>query len=805
MRLLPALALAQVFGIWVADRGWIDFTAAAWCAAAVLAIGVAVGPAPAARRALSALLAALAGAASLALQLESAASRIRLPTQPVVIEGTVVDSVSGIGWSRVDVARVRAVDADARRVPANLRLVGGETPAGFQALETAQPGDRIRARVRLRELREPRNPGSPQRVRALERRGIGARGRLEHPALHVRLHDRSMRSPLRAIHERRRDISAKLATAGFGSELVRALALGDLGGLSNEVRDAFRRLGLSHILSVSGLHLALVASLAFATVRVSLGRCAWLAARRDTRIAALLAGVLTAVGYALFSGWAIPARRSLVFLLVLALAIVRGRSRQRAEPLAAAAIFVLAVEPDALFEAGPQLSFAATAALMFAARRSDLRPPGAFRSRLKLLDDAARTSACAVAVTAPIAAWQLGSAAPFAWLANLIAIPCFAIAVLPSSLLAALALGCGFEFLGQALVSIAVQIAAWTLEFGLWLASQLPVSTPPTRPAAAYLLCTGVCVALTLKARTTVLRVIGSLIVSALVSFAPPVAIEPPPPRLVALEVDQGSATLVEGQRAAILVDAGSSYAGSDWGERAVVPALAALGIDRLDVLVVSHGDLDHRGGVPSVLKLVSVGEVWVPHGAAADPAFEDIWRVARSQRIPVVERGVGSPVFAVGDLRIEALWPPAAPDRRSRNDRSLVVRIQVAGQRVLLPGDLEAPAESDLVASGADLRAEVLALPHHGSRTSSSEIFLDAVGASVALASAPCGGRFGMPHAEALERARESGVSVWWTGRDGAVMVGLGGRLRAWGYRESPAPDACALQAATTAGGDFR
>jgi competence protein ComEC len=145
-----------------------------------------------------------------------------------------------------------------------------------------------------------------------------------------------------------------------------------------------------------------------------------------------------------------------------------------------------------------------------------------------------------------------------------------------------------------------------------------------------------------------------------------------------------------------------------------------------------------------------------------------------------------------VGDLLIEPLWPLPIVERRSRNDRSLVVRIKVAGHSVLLPGDLEAAAEFDLVSSGAELRSEIVALPHHGSRTSSTATFLEAVGATVAIASAPCRGRFGMPHADVLARAEEAGLSVWWTGRDGAVMVGLGERLTVWGYGNRMNPDAC-------------
>ena len=792
MRLLPVLAFAQALGIWVADRGWLSLEVAAVAGVTLVAAGFTIAPGPVGLRALSVGLAFLAGVVSLSVQLGAAAAVVHLPSDSVAIEGTAVDTASGPGWWRVDVSNVRAVDPNAPHLPARIRLIGGATSDGLQSLKDANPGERIRAMIVLRALHEPRNPGSPNRVRHLERRGIGALGRLLHPALHVTLVDRSSESQMRTIRDLRREISDELSAAGVGSGLVRALALGDRAGLSTEVRDAFRRLGLSHLLAVSGLHLGLVASLVFAVVRATVGRSAWLAARCDTRHVALGVGVLTAIVYALFSGWAIPVRRALVFLIVLVLTVVRGRSSLRAEPLAAAAIAVLCVEPGALFEPGAQLSFAATAALMFAAPRPDRSEPDRFGSRSRFIDDATRASASAVAVTAPIAAWQFGSAAPLALFANLVAIPWTAFVLLPASLLAVLALGSGLDPISRWLVLIAVWIADWTLDLGIWFSDRLPLSAPSTRPSAVYLFAIALCVVLTLRARQTVRRVLGSLFVSALVAVAPPSAVAPGRPRFVALDVGQGAASLVEGRRAAVLIDAGSAIGGSDWGKRAVVPALAALGVERLDVLIVSHGDLDHWGGVPSVLRVVSVGEVWVPHGASSDPAFARIWETARSKGVPVFERGAGSPTVAVGDLLIEPLWPLPIVERRSRNDRSLVVRIEVAGRRVLLPGDLEAPAESDLVSSGADLKSDVFALPHHGSRTSSTDTFLEAVGATVAVASAPCRGRFGMPHADVLSRAEQGGLSVWWTGRDGAVMVGLGERVTVWGYGDRINPDSC-------------
>jgi competence protein ComEC len=263
---------------------------------------------------------------------------------------------------------------------------------------------------------------------------------------------------------------------------------------------------------------------------------------------------------------------------------------------------------------------------------------------------------------------------------------------------------------------------------------------------------------------------------------------------MVGLDVGQGAASIVQGLHTAVLFDGGGSTASGDWGRRAIVPALRALGIERLDRVVVSHGDLDHRGGIPSVLERIDVDEVWIPYGASGSPEFATIIGVAHRRGVLVSEQGEGSAARLAGELTLTGLWPPRTGSGGSRNSRSLVVRVEVlpgavpadthAPVRVLMPGDIGAAAEAELLASGADLRSDVLALGHHGSRTSSTDAFLAAVGAQIAIASAPCAGRFGMPHPEVRQRAREAGMSLWWTGRDGAVIVGLGAPMTASGHR---------------------
>lgn len=248
----------------------------------------------------------------------------------------------------------------------------------------------------------------------------------------------------------------------------------------------------------------------------------------------------------------------------------------------------------------------------------------------------------------------------------------------------------------------------------------------------------------------------------------------------------QGDATLVQGERAALLLDAGTAIpGGADLGASVVVPALRALGVRRLALVAASHADLDHRGGLEAVIREVETGRLWLPWGALRDPAFASLAAAARARGVAVEERGAGAPPVRFGDLHVATPWPPReGGEAGDDNARSLVLRVEVGGRVVLLPGDLEAAAEAALVASGAELGADVVKLAHHGSRTSSTRALLEAAGGAVAIASAPRSGRFGMPHPEVVARAHDAGYAVWWTGRDGAVLVQLGPTLWARGWR---------------------
>ncbi len=483
-----------------------------------------------------------------------------------------------------------------------------------------------------------------------------------------------------------------------------------------------------------------------------------------------------------------PVQRALVFIVAAGAALLRRRPLRAQSALATAACLVLAARPSALFDAGAQMSFAASSALLLLRRDDALAGPGAtpalrLRRSLRAL---LSTSAAAGAATAPIAATHMGVIAPAGLAANLLFVPWTGAVLLPGALLAA-GLSClpGEGSVRDALIAFCAGVAVWSCDVAEHLARWSP-DPPGVEPPAAAML--AACVVLAVgaaRARRLSARIACAAVSCLGLALSGPAPIDPRAPRVVFLDVGQGDAVLVQGLEGALLVDAGARVPdGPDLGATVVVPALRALGVARIDVVVASHGDLDHRGGLPAVLREIPVARVWLPFGGAGDPAFSELVTVAHLRGAIVEEVGAGSAPRRVGDLDVAPLWPPAGAGGDSRNDRSLTLRVGVAGRTVLLPGDLGVGAEARLLAGGTALRAEVLKLGHHGSRTSSSLPWLAAVGAEVAVASAPRAGRFGMPHPEVVARVGEAGAALWWTGRDGAVLIGLGPVLEVRGWR---------------------
>lgn len=637
---------------------------------------------------------------------------------------------------------------------------------------------RVRVWVRLSRPRRPANPTStldwrPRPAATLVLRAASWR-------LVEILPGR--RAPLRAAREA---IASGLGDAlpgdAAGGGLARALVLGLRDDVNEELHASLRDSGAAHVLAVSGLHVALVAGALLALAEA-------LGAARRTSVSIACGG---AWALAALAGLGVPVVRASVLVTAMAFGEMLGQRVDRWNALAAAALVAAGLWPERVLDAASCLTFAAAGSLVGVSPAVKALLP---RGRSRLTAWAAELIAASLAAwlgLAPLIASVFHRFTPAAPIVNLAAVPLAGLATGASLVTALVSLGwpggaraCGslVGALESLLTGVTSPGAGWSLHV---------TGPPPWLLAlhAAGLVAWSRCV-------DPRLRCLGGAVVVgvlAQVGLGRPAA--PRAPASLAavhvLDVGQGSAALVElgqgpGRRPwRVLVDGGGwRDARRDVGESVVAPALWALGIDRLDVVVLSHADHDHRGGLPFLVRAFRPTSVRVgPPQGGEGAALADLRRAARDVGADWGSLAAGHVLGpAGGPVQVRAVWPPRDPARRcslGRNDRSVVLRVETRRDRrrglALLPGDLETAGESLL--APRDASAGLLVVGHHGSRSSSGRAFLAAVRPGVAVASAGAGNPWGHPHPEVRDALRAAGARWWDTPRHGAVRVAFGQR----------------------------
>ena len=649
----------------------------------------------------------------------------------------------------------------------------------------APPGSRVRLLARLRPETVFRNPSPhPPWLRS---RPLSARARLaapprveDAPHLAAWLHD------ARAGLRHRLDATLPPRAAG----VARALLLGDGAAVRPEERDAIRGAGLAHLLAVSGLHVALL-----------VGAIVWLATAwaRGRAIDAgrfgALAGIPVALGFALVAGGA-PSVWRAATMACLALGLRVLRRRPRGTRVAAAAVLVFAAaSPEDAVRPAFLLSIAATAAIVTA---PGLREAGALRAAW---DVSARTTVA----TAPLVLWCFGQLPPGGVVANVLLVPLATLALVPLAFAHALLASVGLGELSAPLFTGVLDALVAAAEAFAQLGGD---ALSPPSVAQGVVLAAMAFVGLAARGRRRVaVLLLGALALGAAEIHLRHVEQPRGALRVTFADVAQGDGALVDlPDGSALLVDAGGGV--PDPGERSLAPLLAARRRDRLALVILSHPHPDHYAGLRALLDAgVEVGAIWdsgqaedeAPHGPAAR-----LLRSARRRGIPVRTPAelCGAP-HRVGGATLELLWPcPTHDPGYGPNDNSLVVRVRHGARSVLFTGDVEALAEEALVASELDLAADVLKVPHHGSRTSSSEAFLRRVAPRLAVFSCGRQSRYGHPHDEVVARYRSLELPLLGTPREGGVVVTLdddGIRWRSW--RED-VPQALAPLAPSPGGG---
>lgn len=757
---------------------WAPGPAAAACVVATGALaGFALRERP--RAAVTLLAAAAAGA--FALLRGTSASESVAPVEPCEL-AAVTATVTRAGdvdrsprGAEDELAREATfgVDADEPRCALDVRVRFREG----DAVPPLLPGDRVRLVGSVVPHRPPTNPGERGRRAESLRRGVCGELDVASAGGVTDLGTAPMSAAcrVRRVAEiMRRRLLVRLGDACGGRDtpaaaLLGCLLLGDRSGLTDADTVAFRDSGTAHLLSVSGLHVVLLAAAGRALARRVVPR----RARRRLGLASLI--VLLAV-YCALCRFDTPVVRAAAFLTIAETARAAGRRPSPLDTLAAAAALVVAADPAQVLDTSFQLSFAAVAGLALLTRgfRAALFPsltllrkfPGAVSPRrLRLTEafaQATSTSLAASSGTAPIVAGVFGRLQPAAPLSNLAAVPLAAFLVPGAAALAAIGGVAVWATAPLAAVSVA------PLRVAVTLASRLPGATidtgrpPPLLVAAAVALLVAAVLVIARRARAGVALVAMSWLALA---AAPLARGAPDVPEIVAFDVGHGLCVLARaGNGGGVLFDAGGHSPGV--GARTIVPALRALGVRRLGGVFLSHQDADHCAALADVVDALPVGEVFVPPGFGADPLPAQLVAVCRARGVPmtVVARG---DVWARAGIVVRIVSPCLDATPPSDNESSLVAHVTLGtgGTELtaLVPGDVEGAALHALVSDATLPRARVLLLPHHGRGDPAvHEALARRVGAEVAIASTSATAPMGV-------------AGAWVTGRDGAVRVRSG------------------------------
>lgn len=655
------------------------------------------------------------------------------------------------------------------------------------AVVKLQPGERWQLTVRLRRPHGNANPyGFDYEVWLLEQnlRATGSVRPDQDLALKNRRLDEFVASFGNVVQRTRGWLRDRIETALPDKQyagVIVALVIGDQRAISQSDWTIFNRTGISHLVSISGLHVTMVAAmfagLVFTLWRRSFFTSAELPLLLPAQKAAALAGALIALLYVLLAGFGVPAQRTLYMLSVVAAALWFGRITSVSHVLCAALGAVVLLDPWAVLWPGFWLSFGAVAVILFASvgRAQSHATNLASREKwLAALKSAAHTQYAVTVGLVPLTLLLFGQISVVSPVANAVAIPLVSFLVTPAALVGSVLPAPLAEWvLGFA--HFLVEKLAWILS---WMSSfPAAVWSAPIPPWWAFVAALIGILWLLAPAGWPV-RWLG------LAGLLPVVLNAPAHPKegemwVTAFDIGQGMALLIETPQHRLLYDTGPAYApDSDGASRVILPYLKARGIAALDGVIVSHSDTDHSGGALSLLNEIKVG--WVSSSLPADHPVR--LKAANHQRC---EAGQS---WSWDGAAFEMLHPSAVSYDSTKwkpNARSCTLKITIGSNSLLLPGDIEAVQESELVGGNAQqLRATVLLAPHHGSGTSSTAAFLEAVKPQLALFQVGYHNRYRHPKPEIYERYADMGIARLRSDESGAIVLRFGGDLDVTEYR---------------------
>jgi competence protein ComEC len=625
-----------------------------------------------------------------------------------------------------------------------------------------RPGEHWQFHVRLKRRNGFQNPGGFDYEAMLFSQGIGATGYVREDERNLKLGDAARRYGVETIRFR---VAESMALALPNSPMLgvlHGLAVGDTRQISSQQWQVFAATGTTHLMAISGLHITMIAGLLAALGRLA-ARLPRAQARGLTAIHGEVGGGLFgAIGYSLLAGLSVPTQRTLIMLCIYFGARCLRRELSLANGLGIALLGVLIVDPFAPLTPGAWLSFGAVA-VIGACAGGRIRREGTIRAF-------SRVQWVVTIGLVPLLVLSFGSLSLVSPLANAAAVPLFTLLVVPLSLIGALFASMhhqlGFPFL---------QLASWLLESGwpalVWV-SELPLAQWHFASPTGWQLLALICGTLLLIAPAIAPMRCAGLLLCLPATFSAGPSIASHAFELTVLDVGQGLASVVRTRSHVLVFDTGPAFrSGRDAAQLALLPFLYAMGVRKLDMLVVSHDDMDHRGGMDSLLRQMPVDESRLgPSVRHADHAQT----CRRGQR------------WTWDGVQFEFMHPNDDMSG-SENESSCVLLVSTGTHHVLLTGDIQDQAEASIVEHGLS-RVSAVVAPHHGSATSSTAEFVNALAPQFVIFSTGYLNRWGFPKPSVVERWRAVGARTFDTAKAGAITLSVDPRkaLQIDEYRKS-------------------
>ncbi len=728
------------------------------------------------------------------------------PASKVKLEGAVKTPIrffpDGYRFT-LDVRRLVTKDGKERRVTGlvAVNVYTGKKPP--------LPGDMLEIiGVRIKPIIGSRNFGGFDYERFMKDKGIGVRAAASEKKIRL-LQKGSLINPRRVGEVVRRRVKSYI-DRNFPpniAPIAASMTIGVTGGIDSDTRRRFAVSGIAHLLAISGLHVGFISGLFYLILNALLFYFFWFFRRSyaesgfHRKPAAIVADIVIIL-FVLSTGMRVSALRAGIMVGIYFMAVLLKREKDVLNALAVSAIIILLIDPAALFTASFILSYLAVLSIIFfVAYESmqedidkDLFEKLEAKTPLKRLRDFAlgtvKITVTIVVMGAPALMSIFHEVHFGGFMANILALPMAAIAV-PSTLFGAM-----MDALSPTLGTIAAWPAIITLSgidaVAAFFSKINFLSFSGPAPSFVLILFYYATLIVIFNWRRLGKRIawgFACLAVISITAFYWPYARTATEVHFI--DVGQGESALVmlkDGKN--VLIDGGPDWGRGDAGDYVILPALRRLGVRRLDAVIATHGDADHVGGIATILKRMKVKRFFDNGQAEQNFALEEVRKIAMEKGIPYSVLRAGMNVFTetakTGDAESFKVVHPSGKFAQSHpdasvNDASLAIILEVEGLKILFASDMEKEAEKYLLEENADVKADVLKVAHHGSRTSSAARFLNAVGPSAAIINAGRLNRWRHPSKTVLRRLEKRGITILSTMNDGEIVLTLkGGKMEA-------------------------